>query len=151
MSRQPLPNHSEDPGYQKALDLLHECRTRVGFLASPTESDNYRRIWSRDGVILSLAAIMTNEPDLIESARETLHTLARYQGPHGEIPSNVDPASQRVSYGGTTGRVDASLWFVIGCGEYWKATQDEVFIQQMVPVLEKVRFLLGAWEFNNRG
>ncbi|MGD8795852.1 MAG: glycoside hydrolase 100 family protein, partial [Thiohalophilus sp.] len=45
----------------------------------------------------------------------------------------------------------ASLWFVIGCGEYWKATQDEVFIQQMVPVLEKVRFLLGAWEFNNRG
>ena len=151
MSRQPLPNHSKDLGYQKALDLLHECRTRVGFLASPTESDNYRRIWSRDGVILSLAAMMTDEPDLLESARETLYTLARYQGPHGEIPSNVDPASQRVSYGGTTGRVDANLWFVIGCGEYWKATEDLDFIQHMVPVLEKVRFLLGAWEFNNRG
>ncbi|MEX2365002.1 MAG: glycoside hydrolase 100 family protein, partial [Pseudohongiellaceae bacterium] len=130
---------------------MHRCRSRVGFLASPTDNDNYRRIWSRDGVILSLAALLTEDPELHETVRETLQTLARYQGPHGEIPSNVDPASQRISYGGTTGRVDASLWFVIGCGEYWKATDDQDFIEQMVPVLEKIRFLLGAWEFNNRG
>ncbi len=151
MSRQPAQKDADDTGYQKALELLYQCRTRVGFLASPMENDNYRRIWSRDGVILSLAALLTGEHELIETARLTLNTLARYQGPHGEIPSNVDPASQRVSYGGTTGRVDASLWFVIGCGEYWKATDDQRFIENMVPVLEKTRFLLGAWEFNNRG
>lgn len=151
MSRQPADNHTGQEGYEKACELLHQCRTRVGFLASPSESDNYRRIWSRDGVILSLAAMLTDEPELVESARETLNTLARFQGPHGEIPSNVDPTSQRISYGGTTGRVDASLWFVIGCGEYWKCSGDHEFIERMVPVLEKVRFLLGAWEFNNRG
>ena len=33
--------------------------------------------------------------------------------------SNVDIRSGRVSYGGMTCRVDADLWFVIGCGEYW--------------------------------
>lgn len=151
MSRQQDQNQNQEHGYQKACELLHQCRTRVGFLASPNDNDNYRRVWSRDGVILSLAALLTDEPELIESARETLDTLARNQGPHGEIPSNVDPASRRISYGGTTGRVDASLWFVIGCGEYWKATGDRQFIEKMVPVLERVRFLLGAWEFNNRG
>jgi hypothetical protein len=50
-----------------------------------------------------------------------------------------------------TGRVDADLWFIIGCGEYWKATGDNAFLRDVFPAIEKVRFLLGAWEFNNRG
>lgn len=138
-------------GYQRALRLLEQCSTEDGFLASPSESANYRRIWGRDGAILGLAALLTEEPALIASCRLTLETLARYQGPHGEIPSNVDPMSGRISYGGTTGRVDANLWFVIGCGEYWRATGDDAFLKEMLPAIHKVRFLLGAWEFNNRG
>jgi hypothetical protein len=137
--------------YQKAIELLYCCSTEHGFLASSTDNVNYRRIWARDGVIIGLAGLLTDEPALYKTMRYTLETLAANQGPHGEIPSNVDPVSQRVSYGGTTGRVDANLWFVIGCGEYWLATGDDEFIEKMHPVLEKVRFLLGAWEFNNRG
>ena len=138
-------------GYDRAVKVLTHCATVDGFLASPTDSANYRRIWARDGVIIGLAALLTGYHDLGETLKHTLQTLARYQGPHGEIPSNVDPVSQRVSYGGTTGRVDSNLWFVIGCGEYWHATGDEEFLEQMLPAIEKVRFLLGAWEFNNRG
>jgi hypothetical protein len=138
-------------GYRRALDLLHECSRPEGFLASPTDKTNYRRIWGRDGVIIGLAALMTGKADLIDTFRHTLETLAKYQGPHGEIPSNVDPLSERISYGGMTGRVDADLWFMIGCGEYWKATGDDTFLDHMIPVIEKVNFLLGAWEFNNRG
>lgn len=137
--------------YDDALQLLYECSSAEGFLASSQHNSNYRRIWARDGVVIGLAALMSGNTQLITTFRNTLSTLAQYQGPHGEIPSNVDPASQRISYGGTTGRVDASLWFVIGCCEYWLATEDHEFIQQMLPVIEKVRFLLGAWEFNNRG
>lgn len=122
-----------------------------GFLASLTEQDNYRRVWARDGVITGLAALLTDEQDLIKTFKQTLLTLAAHQGPHGEIPSNVDTLSERISYGGTTGRIDADLWFVIGCGEYWTATQDNEFIETVFPALEKVRHLLGAWEFNNRG
>mgnify|MGYP006284004201 FL=1 len=135
----------------KALELMRLCATDSGFLASPVNHDNYRRIWGRDGVIMGLAALMTGEESLLAATRQTLLTLARYQGPHGEIPSNVDTITQRVSYGGTTGRVDADLWFVIGCAEYWKASGDDGFLEDMLPVLEKVRSLLGAWEFNNRG
>lgn len=137
--------------YSKAMELLSRCRCPAGFLASPTDRANYRRIWARDGCITGLAALLTGDADLIAAFRRHLQTLARHQGPHGEIPSNVDPTSERVSYGGTTGRVDADLWFIIGCGEYWKATGDDEFLTSMATAVEKVRFLLGAWEFNNRG
>jgi len=138
-------------GLNRALDLMRQCATDAGFLASPVNHDNYRRVWGRDGVIMGLAALMTGEESLLATTRKTLLTLAQYQGPHGEIPSNVDTVTQRVSYGGTTGRVDADLWFVIGCAEYWKASGDGDFLEDVLPVLEKVRFLLGAWEFNDRG
>jgi hypothetical protein len=138
-------------GYRQALDMLHRCCTPDGFRASTTESANYRRIWARDGVILSLAALLTKDPELVHGVRATLTTLARYQGPHGEIPSNVDPLLERVSFGGTSGRVDSNLWFIIGCAEYYKATGDSDFLEMILPHVEKVRFLLGAWEFNNRG
>ncbi len=138
-------------GYQKAVELLQECATEHGFLASPSRLANYNRVWGRDGGILSLAAIRSEDPGLIETARATLETLIRYQGPHGEIPSNVDPVTDRVSYGGTAGRVDADLWFLIAVGEYWIATEDEEFLTRHLQAIEKVRHLLGAWEFNTRG
>lgn len=138
-------------GYARACELLHACTSPDGFIASPTRRQNYQRIWSRDGTIMSLAALQSGDAELIETARRTFRTLAEHQGPHGEIPSNVDTAAGRVSYGGTTGRVDADLWFIIGCGEFWLATADDEFMQRLLPAIEKVRFLLGAWEFNNRG
>lgn len=100
---------------------------------------------------MSIAALLTGDDDLIECARDTLETLVDYQGPHGEIPSNVDPATDRISYGGTTGRVDSDLWFLIASGEYWCATDDDRFLERILDAIEKVRFLLGAWEINNRG
>ncbi len=138
-------------GYERAVALLLECATPEGFVASPRGEYNYRRIWSRDGVIIGLAGLMTGDAGLAHAFRATLETLAAHQGPHGEIPSNVDPQSGRVSYGGTTGRVDAPLWFVIGCVEYLRHARDLAFARALQPVLERVRFLLGAWEFNNRG
>jgi hypothetical protein len=147
----PSMQNVESQGYQRAISLLHRCGTETGFLASVQDRDNYRRIWARDGVIMGLAALQAGDPDLIKTFRQTLETLAEHQGPHGEIPSNVDPATRRVSYGGTIGRVDSDLWFVIGCAQYWRRTGDHSFLHQMLPAMERVRFLLGAWEFNNRG
>ncbi|HUG74606.1 MAG TPA: glycoside hydrolase 100 family protein [Acidimicrobiia bacterium] len=142
---------SHEEGYERAAAVVRNCETPAGFVASPTSLTNYNRVWSRDGAIISLAALMTGEDDLVDCARRTFETLAEYQGPHGEIPSNVDVETQRVSYGGTAGRVDANLWFIIGSCEYWRATGNDDFIETMLPALERARFLLGAWEFNTRG
>lgn len=144
-------NAIQEQGYGKAVELMRHCCTEHGFLASLEKRHNYRRIWGRDGALLTIASLLTGEPDLIRCGEKTLTTLAGAQGPHGEIPSNVDPLSNRISYGGTAGRVDSNLWFVIACGEYWHATGDDRFLESMLPALEKVRFLLGAWEYNNRG
>lgn len=143
------PTGSE--GYRQAVDLLRRCITEHGFVASPTRLANYRRIWGRDGAIIGLAALLSGDDELRECCRRTLVTLADHQGPHGEIPSNVDPWIERVSYGGTAGRVDSDLWFIIACGEYWRRTRDETFLQRMIRPLAAVRHLLGSWEFNNRG
>ena len=67
-------------GYRQARDLLYECSRPEGFLASPTDKTNYRRIWGRDGVIIGLAALMTDKADLIDTFRHTLETLAKYPG-----------------------------------------------------------------------
>ncbi len=138
-------------GARRALLVLRDCAGAEGFLASPTDRLNYRRVWSRDGAVLSLAALLTGDGDLIETARRTFRLLARHQGAHGEIPSYVDPVSGHAHFGDTAGRVDADLWFVIGCGEVWQETGDDAFLEDLRPSLERVRFLLGAWEFNQRG
>jgi hypothetical protein len=138
-------------GYHKAVELLRTCSSRHGFVASAIDRDNYHRVWSRDGAIMGLAALQTRDEDLIRTFRKTLETLIEYQGPHGEIPSNVNVDRGIVSYGGTAGRVDADLWFGIGVGQYVRATDDSSILESAAPALERVRFLLGAWEFNNRG
>ncbi|SRR6056297_1840366 len=138
-------------GYDRGLAIMRDCLRDHGFLATPTEQDNYRRVWGRDSSIIGLASLLTEDDELIEGCRRSLETLARYQGPHGEIPSNVDPITERVSYGGTAGRVDANLWFIIACGKYWRTTGDDTFLNRMLEPLEKTRRLLGAWEFNTRG
>ncbi len=138
----------------QAQALIRRCSCPHGFLAGPDSIDNYGRVWGRDGVITGLAVLMAEDQELIKTFRKTLFTLATHQGPHGEIPSNVGfngGDKDKISYGGTAGRVDADLWFVIGCCEYWQKTRDDSFLEKMMPVIEKVMFLLGAWEFNNRG
>lgn len=145
-------NNSElfDTGLTKAIENVRQSITPYGFTASATDYHNYQRVWSRDGVIVSLAMLLLEEEEFTNAALATLRTLMQHQGPHGEIPSNVDISKGHVSYGGTAGRVDANLWFLIGCHQYWKATQDERFLEEFLPSIQKIEFLLGAWEFNTK-
>lgn len=152
-SHLPIMSHSPitAEGYVRALELLRQCATPEGFIASTTDTDNYRRVWGRDGVIMGLSALLTEDEHLHRTFLATLRTLRDHQGPHGEIPSNVDVGRGRVSLGGTTGRVDADLWFLIGCGAYYERTGDERFLEEFGQTIERVLFLLGCWEFNDRG
>jgi hypothetical protein len=37
-----------DEGRDRAVELLRACATADGFLATTTDTDNYRRVWGRD-------------------------------------------------------------------------------------------------------
>ena len=47
---------SPQEGRERSIALLRACATERGFLATPTERDNYRRVWGRDGSVMALAA-----------------------------------------------------------------------------------------------
>lgn len=142
-------------GYERALELLRATVTPKGFLASTESTANYRRIWARDGVVCGLAGLQSGDEELIEGFAATLRTLAAHQGQHGEIPSNVrmDASGEvdRVSYGGSVGRVDSVPWFVIGVCSYSGRTGDPSLAEELAPRVERALELLSVWEFNGRG
>ncbi len=137
-------------GFEKSIELLHRAMTPEGFVASIVDKSNYRRIWTRDGVITSLAVLMTEDERLFLGAERTLKTIADHQGPHGEIPSNV-ASDGSVSYGGLVGRVDSSLWYIIGVCVFVKRTGRKDIAEYHRRRMEKVLFLAACWEFNNKG
>lgn len=139
-----------EESFRKSEEFLEACSSPHGFYASTTDRANYRRVWGRDGCITGIGALMSGEQNLIDTFRETLNTLSKYQGRQGQIPSNVNPKTKQVSYGMTSGRVDATLWFLIGVGQYYKRTGDEKFINKKLDTLGKIVNLLEAWEFNQK-
>jgi glycogen debranching enzyme len=136
--------------YNKSVEFLRKCSTKHGFIASVTDLENYRRVWARDGCITGLAALLSREKDLIDTFKRTLKTLGKYQGRQGQIPSNVDAERKRASYGMTSGRVDASLWYIIGFGQYFKHTKNKRFLEKNIAILDKTMNILEAWEYNEK-
>ncbi|SRR6266487_424761 len=137
--------------YQQALALLHRCLTPAGFVASPVDVDNYARVWTRDGVITGLAAIASDDKNLVKGFDTTLNNIAAYQGKHGEIPSNITVDGQQVSYGHLTGRVDATLWYIIGVCALLNHTKRSSQKVRFWLSVERALNLAECWEYNDRG
>jgi len=138
--------------YHKSLELLEKCSTPHGFVASAEDISNYKRVWTRDGVICGLAALASGKGSLISTFRNTLETLAASRHDVGFMPSNVyyNDGKPVVSYGGLAGRVDAVTWFVIGVCQYAHLTGERQFFFRHKAALQKCLGVLEAWEFNGR-
>lgn len=137
--------------FEKSKELLRSILTPIGFVASAVDITNYRRVFSRDGVVASIAALMTGDEELVKGAKITLETLARNQDRVGRIASNISLDEKNISYGTQVGRVDASIWFVIGVGQYVKRTKDKAFAKKMYPFVKKTIDYLEALELNGKG
>ncbi|MBL7858563.1 MAG: hypothetical protein JNM57_12815 [Cyclobacteriaceae bacterium] len=136
-------------GYSKAIELLHQASTPLGFVASVKEHDNYKRIWTRDGVVNGLASLLSGDVTLINTFESTLQTIFEHQHPIGFMPSNVS-ADGKVSYGGTVGRADNPAWAVIGLCQYALVTNHKSLASRFEKHVEKCFFVMDAWEFNGK-
>lgn len=136
-------------GYYQALRLLQQASTPQGFTASLQAHDNYQRVWTRDGVVNGLAALLSGEDALIRTFAANLHTIFARQHAVGFMPSNV-ASDGAVSYGGTVGRADNPAWAVIGLCQYTLVTGDPALAQQYATPVERCLALLEAWEYNGK-
>jgi len=136
--------------YIKAKKLLQKASSNQGFLASVSNTSNYKRVWARDGVICGLASLLDGDEALINVFKNTLFTLAKNQHKLGNIPSNIlfNKNNIKKSFGGLAGRVDTISWFVIGVCNYAFITKDTKILDELKPNIERGLLLLEAWEFN---
>lgn len=144
--------------YQQSVELLYECSTAHGFLASSTNRKNYHSVWGRDGCICATAAFLTQDEALLETAIKTVKSLARHQAPNGQIPSYIELDENNeileVVYGGlgeiTT--IDANLWFMIACQTALDIHEDKDFItDSTMEVYRKVIQFLYCIDSNSCG
>lgn len=147
--------HLFEEGYQESLKLLEQAATKHGILASISDNDNYKRVWTRDGIISGLAGLLSKSERIIDSLKVTLNLLASHQAPQGQIPSNIKLNNagevETVSYGGSVGRVDTVPLFIIGVTALAKLINDYSFAEENLPHLNQCLSLLESWDFNNRG
>jgi hypothetical protein len=137
--------------YERSVALLRRAATPYGFVASVKDVTNYQRVWTRDGVITGLAALLSGEEALTNTFRDTLLTIFGHQHPTGFFPSNVDPQTGKASYGGNCGRVDNVSWAVIGLLGHARATGSSDLADRFAPHVQRALAVMDAWEFNGKG
>jgi len=137
--------------YQESIKLLNSVSEKTGFVASAINIDNYHRVFARDGIIAAIAAFLTEDKKLIEVGKKTIQTLAKYQDGTGRIASNISHDGKKVSYGTQVGRIDSTIWFIIGIGQYVKRTKDYKFAKNIYKSAKKAMDYLSAIETNGRG
>lgn len=135
----------------QALERLRRCVSPVGFVAADTPRANYRRVWARDGCVCGVAALVSQDPELVAASRSTLRTLGAHQGPSGQIPSNVPLDGGAVSFGTTAGRIDATLWYALFLCLYGRLSGDDDCVAESWPVLVRAVDVVRAWEHNDGG
>lgn len=135
----------------RAVELLYDLQTEAGFTASKNSIDNYKRVWARDGVLVGLGVLTLDDPALLETFKKTLLTLRENQDDTGRIPSNISLDGKNVSYGTTVGRIDATIWYIVGVCKYFIHTKDDVFWGEFADSLADAIHYLKCLELNGRG
>jgi len=136
-----------DQCYLKAIRVLKRNSTKFGFKASYKIYDS---VWGRDGCITTLGACLSGEKDLIETARKTLTLLKKFQRDSGQILNTYDLSKKRelkIQYYSS----DASSWFVIAVGNYFKITRDKKFLKEFWPSVKKTIVWLRSREYDKGG
>lgn len=133
-----------------ALEVLYASCLPQGIAAAADPTDNYRRIWTRDGIITGLAGVLLDDVRIIDHFVKTVLYLGEFQDRTGIIPSNVGvEARPTVSYGSTAGRVDATAWWVIGALLLMREYPDRIEdVRSLESRVLRAMEVLEIWEMN---
>src|SRR4051812_41039711 len=138
-----------DQAYDRSVALLRANSVTEGFLAS-SEKHHYRAIWARDALYTSLGANLSGLPELAETSRRTLLTLADLQAPLGQIPNAYWPERGYWDWG-EAGSLDGAALFVVAAWQHFLATGDRRTLQTLWPHLDRVLTWLRSQDPTNSG
>ncbi|MBD3252552.1 hypothetical protein GF386_02380 [Candidatus Pacearchaeota archaeon] len=143
-----------EEGYKRALEVLYKNSTSKGFSASPEHYANYYSIWARDHAICSIAVCLSNDGELIETAKNGIFFLLHKQIDYGQVPSYVEIESKNRVYGGhgAITSVDSNMWVIIAAAELYRKTKDIRFLSDVnIKRYNRLYSLLKALDSNNCG
>lgn len=143
-----------EEGYAQALDVLKKNITPMGFSASTEKHANYYSVWSRDHSVCSIAAFLSGDKELIDTAKKGLLLLLRSQADYGQVPSYIEVENRKKEYGGfgSITSVDSNLWVIIATASAYKRTKDKIFITDANMIrLKRIYSLLRSFDINNSG
>ena len=102
--------------YARSVQLLKNNSQPSGIIACARSEKavgrQYASIFGRDAAICSMGMILSKDRDLINSAKKSLLTLAKFQAQNGQIPKYVRPEDNEVDFW-YYGCIDATLWWLI--------------------------------------
>ena len=141
-------------GYQKAVEMLQQNVTPLGFSASTEKHVNYFSVWARDHSITALAALLTDDESLHKTAKKGILVLLQKQNETGQVPSYVEIEKKKTVYGGLgkITSIDSNMWVVICAAQIYKKTKDKRFISEKNIIrYKKIYRLLRGHDANNCG
>ncbi|MCB0356538.1 MAG: hypothetical protein KDD40_06000, partial [Bdellovibrionales bacterium] len=139
--------------YENAKLTVQRACEPYGIVASQKAVSNYRRLWARDSIICGLMGWKVNDEQVTEALKQSLLHLAKHQGPHGEIPSNISFNSEceveNISFGTKVGRIDGLGWYIVGACHLLKLMPH--LESQLMPAVRKALRLYESLEINRGG
>ena len=107
--------------YDRSVLLLKNNSRQSGIIACAKSEKavgrHYASVFGRDAAICSLGMVASKDKELIQHAKKSLITLAKYQAPNGQIPKYVKPEIEEVDFW-YHGCIDATLWWLIAVDFY---------------------------------
>ncbi len=149
-----IENSNVKEGYNEAINILKKNSTKIGFTASTEKFANYFSIWARDHSICAIAAILSKDPELIETAKKGVLRLLRGQADFGQIPSYIEIENKKKVYGGlgSITSVDSNMWVVIASAMIYEHTKDKRFVSEnAMKRYKKIYTLLKSFDSNSCG
>lgn len=138
-----------DEAEARSLELMDSASSSLGFVASPT-FDHYAQLWARDAAISSLGALVSGEPELIETAVRTMETLSNATTPLGQVASVVHLDSESWDWG-EGGVVDATAWYVILTAAVLEMTKSKKLAADHWPEVSRAMRWLGHQDVTGSG
>ena len=97
----------------ESLAFLRALSGPAGIHASAASTANYRAVFARDAAVAGIAGLVAGDDAVVAGLLRTLERLRALQGPEGQIASNYEPDTGKVSFGAVVPRLDAPTWYLV--------------------------------------